>query len=308
MTRIGTPKAGALFPAMLLAASCMGGAALAEDRLPSNRRLPSLDEVRPLPGLASPPLIYDVRINVETGYSQARNVGQPTELDQQSLQTTLGLSANVSQYAFVGISGTWSHETISSTNLAFGLPMAATANVIGADAVIGFRPLPFLSFGALGGYGSGSASYQFVGFPWPATPGDSRTQRLGGFVAGHYATSRWLLTGTATVIDIRTSQDYGPSNIPQYDSYGATLLLASLNGSYLTTDRITLSLGATLNQVLSEVVPSAQTGLDGTWLTLQAGIDYRLTDKIDLSAKAATWIGNDRMSYRRISLGSSYRF
>lgn len=180
MAGVWTSKSGGLASALLLAVPFTGGAALAEDRLPSNRRLPSLDEVRPLPGQASRSVINNVRLGIETGYSRARNVGQPTELDQQSLQTTLGLSANISRYGFVGVSGTWSHENISSTNLAFGLPMAATANVIGADAVIGFRPLPFLSFGALGGYGTGSASYEFVGFPWPAMPGDSRTQRFGG--------------------------------------------------------------------------------------------------------------------------------
>ena len=61
--------------------------------------------------------------------------------------------------------------------------------------------------------------------------------------------------------------DYGPGNIPQTDSFGSTLLLAKLGVAYELTDRLTIAGGVTVNQVLSQVIPSAHTGLDSTWVT-----------------------------------------
>lgn len=286
------------------------GTVLAADTKPkSNAGLPTLAEVRPVSaGTTGAPFFHDFKIGVEQGFGRNRNTNQPTELDQKSRQSMLSLQFGISDYAFAGVSGVYSHEDISSTNLAFAMPMAGDADVLGVDAMFGIRPLPFLSVGVLGGYGEGDASYTFTQFAIPPTPGDSTTRRFGGFLSGVYMTNGWTLTGTSTVIRLQSDQDYGPGNIPQYDSYHASLLLTQLGASYAATDRLDLSFGATWNHVLSQKVAAAQTGLDTNWFTLQAGVSYAVTSQIDIFAKAATWVGNEKSRFERFSLGASYSF
>lgn len=283
------------------------GPAMAQNA-PENAGLPRVGEIRPLPALEDEGPIRNVELDVEFGYAHAVNVNQPTELDQMSLQTSLGVSADLGEDAFAGITGTFSRENIASTNQ-FAMPMAGVANVLGADAMVGVKPLPFLHFGVLAGVGSGSASYTFTQIPaLGATPGNSSTRRLGAFMSAFYGMDRLLLSATATLVDTRTSVDYGPGNMPQTDSFGATLLLGKIGAAYELTDQLTIAGGVTVNHVLSQVVASAQTGLDSTWITVEGGLEYAITPQWSVNAKAATWLLNDRMNFTRVSVGATYSF
>lgn len=288
----------------LLCASTAGAQA---QSAPQNADLPKLSEVQPLP---EPGPVRNVRLSLETAYANAVNVNQPTKLDQKSWQSSMTLDADLGEWAFAGITGTYSKEDITSTNLAFAMPMAGTANVLGVDGVIGIKPVEFLEVGLTGGFGSASASYQFtgLGFAAAATPGNSSSRRLGAFMNAFYRLDKVTLSATATLLDSRTWVDYGPGNVPKTDDYGATLLLGRLGAAYSLTDAFTVSGGLTLNSVVSQDIPAAQTGLDPFWATIDIGAQYAITPQFSVNAKAATWLLNDRMSFSRFSVGASYSF
>jgi hypothetical protein len=288
-----------------MALFCVSSAGAYAQSAPQNAGLPKLSAVQPLP---EPGLVRNLELSVEQGYANAVNVNQPTRLDQKSWQTSVTLDADLGDWAFAGITGTYSKEDIASTNLAFALPIAGTARVLGVDGVIGIKPVEFIHIGLSAGFGSASASYQFTGLAIPATPGNSSTRRLGAFMSAFYGQDNLLLSATATVFDTRTSVDYGPGNNPQTDDFGATLLLGRLGAAYRLTDQFTVSGGLTFNTVLRQDIPAAQTGLDPFWLTLDAGAEYAITPQFSVNAKAATWLLNDRMTFNRFSVGASYSF
>ena len=60
--------------------------------------------------------------------------------------------------------------------------------------------------------------------------------------------------------------------------------------------------------VLDQTIAAAQTGLDTNWLTLDAAAQFRIDNHWSVFAKAATWLGNAKMNFTRVSLGASYRF
>lgn len=276
---------------------------------PGNAGLPRLDEIEPLAPVSQAGL-HNIEVSIEQAYARAENLNQPTQLDQKSMQTSIGVSADLGEFVAAGVTGTYSHEAITSTNLAFAMPMAGTANVVGADAFVTVKPLPFLHIGALGGIGSAAASYEFtgLGFSVPSTPGNSSTRRLGAFLSAFYGADRLLVSGTATVLNIATTVDYGPTNVPQSDSFGSTLLLTRLGVAYALTDALTVAGGVTVNQVLSQQTPAAQTGLDDTWMTLEGGVAYALTPQFSIRATVATWLWNERMNFTRAAVGAVYRF
>lgn len=274
---------------------------------PQNAGLPRLGEITPLSDTGP---VRNVELFIEQSYSNAVNVNQPTRLDQKSWQTSIGIDADIGDWAFAGITGTYSREDIASTNLAFGMPMAGTASVLGVDGVVGIKPVEFLHLGATAGFGSASASYTFtgLGFAVPSTPGNSTTRRLGAFMTAFYQLDRVVLSANATLLDTRTFVDYGAGNIPQTDDYGATLLLGRLGVAYGFTDEWTVSSGVTLNSVLGQDISAAQTGLDPSWVTLDVGTEYAITPQFRVNARAATWLFNDRMTFNRVSVGASYSF
>ncbi len=274
---------------------------------PQNAGLPKLSQIQPLSD-AGP--VRNVELSVEQSYSNAVNVNQPTRLDQKSWQTSVSIDADIGDWAFAGITGTYSREDIASTNLAFAMPMAGSASVLGVDGVVGIKPVEYLHLGLTGGFGSAAASYTFtgLGFAVPSTPGNSTTRRLGAFMTAFYQLDRVVLSANVTLLDTRTFVDYGAGNIPQTDDYGATLLLGRLGVAYGLTDEWTVSGGVTLNSVLGQDIAAAQTGLDPSWVTLDVGTEYAITPQFSVNARAATWLFNDRMTFNRVSVGASYSF
>jgi hypothetical protein len=291
--------------ASLAVAGLAAGGASAQDRPLENEGLPRIEDIRPVGSGAG---IRDITITIETGLSRTQNVGQPTQLDHVSWQTIVGAKASIGEYFFAGVSGTFSRDTINSTNLAFGLPLDAAGTAVGADLVLGVSPVSNLKLGLIAGLGQGNASYNFTGFPGPATPQNSNTRRLGGFVSASHDFNGWLATGTASVIDMRTEEDFGPLNIPQFDTYGATLFVGDLTMAYRLNSDLTLEGGVAINQVLSQVAPAAQGALDSTWFTLHGGVTYSVTDHVDLTAKASAWMGNEHKSFGRFAVGAAYKF
>lgn len=288
-----------------MAVFCAGSAGAYAQSAPQNAGLPKLGAVQPLP---EPGFVRNLELSVEQGYAKAVNVNQPTSLDQKSWQSSVTLNADLGDWAFAGITGTYSREDIDSTNLAFALPIAGSANVLGVDGVVGIKPVEFIHIGLSAGFGSAAASYQFTGFAIPATPGDSSTRRLGAFMSAFYGQEELVLSATASVLDTRSWVEYGPGNIPQTDEFGATLLLGRLGVAYNLTGQFTVSGGVTVNTVLGQDIPAAQTGLDSFWSTLDVGAEYAITPQFGVNAKAATWLLNDKMTFHRLSVGASYKF
>lgn len=299
------------FHPVLFAAACLCMASPAMGQTaPQNQSLPSLDAVEPLDRGGGNGGIHDVQIRVGGSYANAVNINQPTTRDQKSWVGSLGVSAALGDMMYAGITGTYSREDISSTNLAFAMPMAGLANVLGVDGVVGIRPVDFLAMGVSAGTGRADASYSFtgLGFVVPSTPADSSAARLGAFMTAFYQIDRLDLALKAEVLGSSTTITYGPGNIPASDSFGNTLLVVSLSAQYALTDKLSVTGGAGLVQVLSEKVPAAQTGLDPSWGLLEAGLDYQLTDQLSIGGRLTTWVFNDRMSFNRAAVSATYSF
>lgn len=296
--------------ALVIAAfSCLAGPAIGQSA-PENRLLPPLAAIRPLDASGTAGAIRNVQITVGGSYANAVNTNQPTKLDQKTWVGSLGVSADLGDMLFAGITGSYSREDIASTNLAFAMPMAGLANVLGVDGVVGIRPVPFLAMGVTAGAGRSDASYSFtgLGFAVPATPADSSASRLGAFMAAFYQIDRLDLALKAEVLGSSAKVSYGAGNIPASDSFGNTLLVVSLSTKYALTDQLDVVGSAGLVQLLSEKVPAAQTGLDPTWGLLEAGLDYQLTDQLSIGGRLTTWVFNDRMSFNRAAVSATYSF
>lgn len=289
--------------------SCLAVPAIAQSA-PENRSLPSLEAIQPLGSSGTAGPIRNVQITVSGAYANAVNTNQPTSRDQKTWVGSLGVSADLGDWMYAGITGTYSREDITSTNLAFALPMAGLANVLGVDGMVGVRPLPFLAMGVTAGMGRSDASYRFtgVGMAGPATPADGSTARLGAFMAAFYQLDRLGLTLKTELLGSASNITYGPGNIPASDSFGNTLLVVSLGAKYALTDQLSVTGGAGLVQLISEKVPAAQTGLDPSWGLLEAGLDYQLTDQLSIGGRVTTWVFNDRMSFNRAAVSATYSF
>ncbi|MFN4211531.1 MAG: hypothetical protein ACK4G5_13270, partial [Devosia sp.] len=138
-----------------MAVFCAGSAGAYAQSAAQNAGLPKLGAVQPLP---EPGFVRNLELSVEQGYAKAVNVNQPTSLDQKSWQSSVTLNADLGEWAFAGITGTYSREDIDSTNLAFALPIAGSANVLGVDGVVGIKPVEFIHIGLSAGFGSAAAS------------------------------------------------------------------------------------------------------------------------------------------------------
>lgn len=280
----------------------------------SNRGLPTLDQIKPLPASyrsysePNPGFLHNFKLSVDVGAGLVEKRNQPTKLKQNSYGTQLGLSFGIGSMGFASVSGTYSRENIKSTILAFPLAMDAGADAYGFDAVLGIAPVPFLRAGVILGAGVGSSSYQFVGVPAAPVGAKSDGYRYGAFVGGTYATGALTLTLDAAVLATRNRQEYDPGNIPPVAHFGSTIGLLTFGASYDVTTRLRLTTSVTINHVLEEMVAPAERGLDKTWFALQAGVGYMLTERWEVTAKGTTWLANDRMRYHRASVGASYKF
>ncbi len=280
----------------------------------SNAGLPKLEDVRTLqlPGIflddPNRGFLHSFKLSVDFGAALTEKRRQPAQLKQNSYDTQLGLSFGISSMGFASITGTYSRENIKSTILAFPLSLDANSDTGGADVLLGIAPLPFLRFGVLGGFGTASNSYLFVGVPASPVGADSSGYRFGGFAGASYPVGPVLVSLDATIVTIRNRQDYGPSNSTPVAHFGSTIGLLHLSAMYNITPRLRLNAGIVLNQVFSEKIAPAERGLDRSWFTLQSGLTYQINDRWEVSLKGLTWLSNQRMRYSRASIGTAYRF
>jgi hypothetical protein len=280
----------------------------------SNAGLPKLEDVRTLqlPGVflndPNRGFLHSFKLSVDFGAALTEKRRQPAQLKQNSYDTQLGLSFGIGSMGFAAITGTYSRENIKSTILAFPLSLDANADTGGADVLLGIAPLPFLRFGVLGGFGTASNSYLFVGVPASPVGADSSGYRFGGFAGASYPLGPVLVSLDATIVTIRNRQDYGPSNSTPVAHFGSTIGLLHLSAMYNITPRLRLNAGIVLNQVFSEKIAPAERGLDRSWFTLQSGLTYQINDRWEVSLKGLTWLSNQRMRYSRATVGAAYRF
>ncbi|OYU49318.1 MAG: hypothetical protein CFE31_08180 [Rhizobiales bacterium PAR1] len=315
MTKTKTVGAKLLLGASQLAAGIvLTTASVAAETPLNNKGLPTLAQVKPLPkpyrAYREPAtgLLHNFKLSVEAGTGLTEKRKQPTKLKQNSYGTQLGLSFGIGSMGFASITGSYSRENIKSTILAFPLAMDASANAGAVDAVLGIAPLPFLRVGVLGGLGTGSSAYSFVGVPAPSVGAKSNGYRYGAFVGASYPVGPVMMSLDATIISVHNRQEYDPGNIPPSANFGSNIAMVQLGASYDMTDRLRLSAGFVVNQVLSQKVAPADRGLDKSWFTLQLGAGYMLTERWEVTLKGMTWLSNQRMNYSRATIGASYKF
>ena len=293
---------GGVFLAFTL--SCATASVALAQSAPENAHLPKLSDIEPI--AVAKHGIRNIKLTVEQSLARSQNVGQPTDLDQTSWQTSLGISADLGQYFGIDLTGTFSRENIKSTNT-FGMPIEGSGNVLGVDTTLTWKPAEFLHVGVLAGVGGAGASYDYLGIGYYPSA-DSSSRRLGAFLSAFYRADRLVLSGNLTVLNASTDVTYSPGNMPATNSFGATMLLSTVGASYALTEDLRVTGGVTLNTVLSQVVAAGETGLDNSWATIGGGLEYDITPQFSINAKASTWLFNERMNHTRFAVGAAYRF
>lgn len=117
--------------------------------------------------------------------------------------------------------------------------LVADAYARDIDAILGFYPLPFLRMGAIGGIGSGDASYAFAANPG-GSDSDSTGKRLGGFIGGVHLVGPVLLSADLSYVTIWNDQRYNPTNSPPKASWDSELLTLTLGADYQVMPDVTL--------------------------------------------------------------------
>jgi hypothetical protein len=286
--------------------------AKADDSTFDNSRLPSLEEIKPLPESAldryQPSFFHDVILSVEGNYSYLEHRdGQPARLRAESKGADISLATGLGGVGFAVVRGSFSAYQMESRVVEFPLDLVADAYARDIDAAIGLNVLPFLRMGVTGGIGNGDANYAFTAFTG-GSDSDSTSKRLGGFVGGFYPVGPFLLSADVNYLTIWNDQSYAPTNNPPRASWDGEMMTLTLGADYQAMPDLTVWGKVGFNHILSQTVAPADTPNDRNWTALELGATYALSDKIDLKVSGLTWAGNSKFNFTQISAGMNYRF
>lgn len=297
-----------------LLAGLISSGALATE--PDNRdrvKLPKLEDVKPLnlsDSQKNAGLLHDFSVFLTASSSRYSNKNQPLKGSTDTDGATVGVQFGIGRTGFAGLSVTENRQH-SSTVIFPGtadLPLRSTNTDTGWNLIVGLRPLPYLFVGLMGGEGKGDSQYQFTSFPNTPVSSDSSSRRYGGFVGTWVPVGKVMLMPSLSYLTTENNQKYPAGNAPATNAFGATFLLANVDARYDVTGRFQVFGNITHNTVLDEQIAVGSVGMASSWQTLGVGANYKVTDKLGISARYITWISNERADYRSFSAGLNYKF